>query len=86
MKVDSRLKLAVADEKAMDALLKELNDHEIKKSKLEKFVDTVTEGQRSFLNESSILNQSNNMISKYENKGLNDSMAAGLGNSNVKSF
>ena len=58
----------------MDAFLKELNDHEIKKSKLEKFVDTVTEGQKHLLgetnqsisvlshNESSIMNLSSNMM------------------------
>ena len=32
------------------------------------------------------MNLSANMINKYDNKGLNDSMAAGLGNSHVKSF
>ena len=55
----------------MDAFLKELNDHEVKKSKLEKFVDTVTEGHKHLLGESFLTNQSNSVLAHNESSILN---------------
>lgn len=71
----------------MDELIGELNEYENKKNKLEKFVDTVTDKPRTGnALDDSILNQSNyNMVAKYDNKGLDNSMAAGLGTSMMKS-
>ena len=69
----------------MSSLIAELNEYEVKKSKLEKFVDTVTDKPKKSLDDSVLSASNYNMVAKYENKGLNDSMAAGLGASMVRS-
>ena len=51
----------------MSSLIAELNEYEVKKSKLEKFVDTVTEKPKKSLDDSVLSASNYNMVAKYEN-------------------